>query len=182
MGLVAAVIMALGFGSCGGSPSAPIADPTTSAPVDTTTPGPLEPVRSSDPDQPLAVALGGRFELLLPADPTRGWRWVLEPVDTAVVVPLSSEFLDDPAVLASTAPSTTTTSSSSTEPATTWVPTTATTIDLDSPEAAPLVQVISFAGRSPATTSIELRYERIGGSTQRPRTVTFTVVVLLPQS
>ncbi len=173
------ICVALSLGSCGAAGSGSNSSTTESTEVtevttaDVTTVDPLAPSRFTDPTQPVPVNLSGRFELLLPADPTRGWRWVLEPVDTAVVVPLSSEFLDDPSLLASTSSTTSTT----TEPTVTWVPTTTTTIDPDSPEAAPLVQVISFAARSIATTEIRLRYERIGGSDRSPRATTFTVVV-----
>jgi len=180
-GIAVFIAIALSLGSCGASGSGSGSSPsstesTESTAADLTTVDPLAPSRFTDPTQPVSVNLSGRFELLLPADPTRGWRWVLEPVDTAVVVPLSSEFLDDPNLLASTS-STTSSTSSTTEPTVTWVPTTTTTIDPDSPEAAPLVQVISFAARSIATTEIRLRYERIGGSNRDPRATTFTVVV-----
>lgn len=176
------VLIALTLGSCGGSGSGSSAsDSTAPTTADAAVVDPKTPTRFSDPTQPVPVALGGRFDLVLPADPTRGWRWVLEPVDTAVVVPLASEFLDDPELLVSTS-STTSSTSSTLEPTVTWIPTTTTTIDPDSPEAAPLVQVISFAGRSVATTEIRLRYERIGGSGTAPRRATFSVVVRPPSS
>ena len=38
-----------------------------------------------------------------------------------------------------------------------------------------LVQILSFAGRAPATTPITFRYERIGAPNDAPITVTFTV-------
>lgn len=180
-GLVMLALIATTLGSCGGSGSGSSAAGSDPATTDPAVVDPLAPTRFSDPSQPVPVALGGRFDLVVPADPTRGWRWVLEPVDTAVVVPLASEFLDDPELLVSTS-STTTSTSSTLEPAVTWIPTTTTTIDPDSPEAAPLVQVISFAGRSAATTEIHLRYERIGGSGAAPRRTTFTVVVRPPSS
>ena len=178
-GIAVFIAIALSLGSCGGSGSGSSpssTERTESTAADITTVDPLAPSRFTDPTQPVSVNLSGRFELLLPADPTRGWRWVLEPVDTAVVVPLSSEFLDDPNLLASTS-STTSSTSSTTEPTVTWIPTTATTVDPDAPEAAPMVQVISFGARSIATTEIRLRYERIGGSNRDPRATTFTVVV-----
>lgn len=111
---------------------------------------------------------------------------MLEPIDTDVVVALSSTFVDDPELLRSTSTTTITpgngAATASTEPTVTWIPTTTTTIDPDSPEAAPLVQIIAFAGRSLATTQIRLRYESIGDRTTNPRTVTFTVVVYAEQS
>lgn len=167
--------------SCGGSSNGQNSLTTTSETNDTstTTIDPLAPVTFADPNQPVSVGLGRRFELLLPADPTRGWRWVLEPVDTAVVVPLSSEFRDDPELLASTTTTTTLNQSSTASPAptVTWEPTTTTTIDPNSPEAAPLVQIITFAGRSLATTDIVLRYEQIGASSSNARTETYKVSV-----
>ncbi len=140
---------------------------------------PLTPAVFTDPAQLVSVGLGRRFELVLPAEPTRGWRWVLEPVDTAMVVPLSSEFREDPALLASTSTTTTTTAAPTATPAptVTWEPTTTTTIDPDAPEAATQVQLMMFAGRSLGTTRIRLRYEQIGGSTTDPRTLSFEVSV-----
>ncbi len=167
--------------SCGGSSNGQNSLTTTSETNDTstTTIDRLAPVTFADPNQPVSVGLGRRFELLLPADPTRGWRWVLEPADTAVVVPLSSEFRDDPELLASTSTTTTLNQSSTASPAptVTWEPTTTTTIDPNSPEAAPLVQIITFAGRSLATTDIVLRYEQIGASSSTARTETYKVSV-----
>ena len=170
-------------GGCGGSTPSTSGDTNTTREPDDSTTDPLATVRFADPTQPVGVVLGRKFELVLPADPARGWRWVLEPIDTAVVVALSSTFIDDPDLLASTTTTTTTPEgSATTEPAVTWIPTTTTTIDPDAPERAPLVQLITFAGRSLATTSIKLRYEPISGGTSNPRTVTFEVVVLPEQS
>lgn len=174
---------------CGGSSSSSSETPAPAEP-DSTSIDQVAVERHSDPAQPIGVLIGERFELLLPADPTRGWRWVLEPFDTAVVVALSTTFVDDPALLNSTSTSTTTTvpgagtgtGTGTTEPTVTWIPTTTTTINPDSPEAAPLVQIITFAGRSLATTAIKLRYEPIGDNTANPRTVTFNVVVYAEQS
>ncbi|NCY15412.1 MAG: hypothetical protein EBX39_01365 [Actinobacteria bacterium] len=184
-GLIAAGLIAtiaLLASACGGSSQSGDDPTTTSIAEDTaTTIDPLTPSVFTDPSQPVSVGLGRRFELLLPADPTRGWRWVLEPVDTARIIPLSSEFRDDAALLASTSTTTTSptaqASTATPEPAVTWEPTTTTTVDPDSPEAAPLVQIMQFAGRSLGTTEIRLRYERIGGDRADARTVTFAVSV-----
>jgi hypothetical protein len=179
-GLLIAVTLIVG--GCGDSaPSTGSDTDTTSEPVDSTV-DPLTTVRFTDPTQPVGVAIGRKFELVLPADPARGWRWVLEPIDTAVVVALSSTFIDDPELLASTSPTTTPEPTGTTEPAVTWIPTTTTTLEPDAPENAPLVQIITFAGRSVATTAIRLRYEPISGGTSNPRTVTFDVVVFAEQS
>jgi len=170
---------------CGGSSSSSSETPAPAEP-DSTSIDQVAVERHSDPAQPIGVLIGERFELLLPADPTRGWRWVLEPFDTAVVVALSTTFVDDPALLNSTSTTTTVTGTGTgtgtTEPTVTGIPTTTTTINPDFPEAAPLVQIITFAGRSLATTAIKLRYEPIGDNTANPRTATFNVVVYAEQS
>lgn len=171
---------------CSGSTSSTSTGTSASDETDTesTVADPLAPVRSADPTQPVGVALGRRFELVLPADPTHGRRWVLDPIDTSIIVALSSTFVDDPELLASTSTSTTIPGSeagtSSTAPTVTWFPTT--TIDPGSPELGPMVQIITFAGRAPATTTVTLRYESIGDTRADPRTVTFTVVVYAEQS
>ena len=94
------------FAGCGGSSSSSSETPAPAEP-DSTSTDTLAIERHSDPTQPVGVVIGRRFELLLPADPTRGWRWVLEPFDTAVVVALSTIFVDDPALLNSTSTTTT---------------------------------------------------------------------------
>ena len=180
--------LALALSACsGGSESGSPVTTTTIDPSAPTTTDPLAPVPFSDPDVPVTIGLGRRFQLLLPADPARAWRWVLEPVDTAVVVPLSTEFLADPALRARASATTTSTTptdptptnwpTSTTTPPATWIPTTTTTLDPNSPEAGPVAQVITFAGRSLATTTVRLRYEQIGAENRSPRTDTFTVTV-----
>ena len=136
--------------------------------------------------------MGKRFAIMLPADPAHGWRWVVEPVDTTYLAPLGSEFRDDPALLAQ---STTTT----TEPP---PPETTTTLFTgrgrrppSSPprpprarrprrrRPGPLVQVVSYAGRSAGVTTVTLRYERIGTAEEpsdATQTVVFTVLVGTP--
>ena len=180
LGLLVGVMVTLG--ACGGSSTDRSSTTSTSMEPDApTTMDPLAPASFTDPSQPVSVGLGRRFELLLPADPTRGWRWVLEPVDTTRVVPLSSEFSDDPDLLASTSTTTTTAAggvpTATQTPLVTWEATTTTTLDPDAPELAPLVQIMLFAGRSIGSTEIRLRYEQIGGTAREHRTVTFTVSV-----
>lgn len=167
--------------ACGGSSGEDATTTSTAMATDSpTTVDPLAPVLGTDPTRSVVVGPGRRFELVLPADPTRGWHWELEPVDTAVVVPLSSEFRDDRTLLSSTSTSTSTSTTTTIEPMATGQPATTTSLDPDAPEAAPLVQVTSFAGRTPGITEIRLRYVRIGGNGDATRTVTFTVVVLRP--
>lgn len=137
----------------------------------------------SNPADTITVDVGKRFAIMLPADPANGWRWVVEPVDTTFLAPLGSEFRDDPALLAQSTttttepppPETTTTlftgrSTTTTEPTpTTEGPTTTTTAP------GPLVQIVSYAGRSDGQTTVTLRYERIG-TAEQPAEATQTVV------
>ena len=145
-----------------------------------------------DPAQTVAVPVGRRFAIMLPADPAHGWRWVVEPVDTRYLAPLGSEFRDDPALLerATTttttapppAPETTTvlpgqTTTTTAPPSTTGAPSTTTTAP------GPLVQIISFAGRSPGVPIVTLHYERIGTGQDAPepaQTLVFRVLVGTP--
>ena len=152
----------------------------------------------SNPADTVTVAVGKRFAIMLPADPAHGWRWVVEPVDTTYLAPLGSEFRDDPTLLAQSTTTTTappppettttlftglTTTTTTTEPTpTTEGPTTTTTAP------GPLVQIVSYAGRSAGVTTVTLRYERIGTAEQpseATQTVVFTVLVgpppLLPE-
>jgi predicted secreted protein len=155
--------------------------------------GPLCVPTYSNPQVPVQVDVGRRFAILLPADPAHGWRWVVDPTDTSVLAPLGSEFREDPVLLAKSTTTTTTTpppppppdqpdgdgngappSSESTTTTTTVPPsTTATTAP------GPLVQVVSYAGRSPGLADVTLRYERIGAD-EPGEVVTFQVLVGTP--
>ena len=174
VGVVVLIVAGLVAGCSGGSSTTADSSTTTSTAM-----AELQYEAHADPALPISVQSGHRFAILLPADPGSGWRWVMAPVDTNVVVPLGSEFRDDPDLLARTVPavtSTTTTSTTSTAPgaSTTEVPVEATT----TPPALALVQILSFAGRTVATTTITFNYERIGGSNQTPNSVAFTVQVV----
>jgi hypothetical protein len=129
----------------------------------------------TDPAILIAVELGHRFAIMLPADPGSGWRWVLVPVDTAFLIPLGSTFSDDPDLSAQTSPSVTAFPTTTTWIATTLPPdeTTTTTTEI-----LPLSQLVSFAGRAVGTTTVTFRYEQIGTpATSEPRTATFTVQI-----
>jgi len=189
---VLAALAALGVGAialvaCSGS-EGPAAGSTTTT---TTAATGLEFMGFSDPSQTVTVEVGRRFAIVLPADPAHGWRWVVEPVDIRYLAPLGSEFRDDPALLAQSTttttapppPETTTTlftgrTTTTTAPtSTTAAPTTTTTAP------GPLVQVVSYAGRSTGTTKVTLHYERIGGgavAAETAQTVVFNVVVGTP--
>jgi len=186
-----AALVALGVGcvgvvACSGD-DGPGATATTT--VTTVDPGLQVPVYS-DPSQPIAVEVGRRFAIMVPADPAQGWRWVVEPVDTAVLAPLGSEFLDDPALVAqatttTTAPpppeeTTTTTgrpgtsTSSTASTTTTEAPTTTTTAP------GPLVQVVSYVGRAPGVATVTLRYARVGttpGDDDTAQVLVFNILV-----
>lgn len=131
----------------------------------------------SDPAQVITVDVGRRFAVMVPADPAQGWRWVVEPVDTRVLAPLGSEFRDDPALLAQA--TTTTTAPPEPDPDTSTTvagragsttTTTATTSTTEAPTTTtapgPLVQIVSYAGRTTGVATITLRYERIGTAEQ----------------
>ncbi len=184
-----AALAALGVGAialvaCSGSEGSGTGTTTTM----TTAAEGLTYTAFSDPAVTITVDVGKRFAIMLPADPAHGWRWVVEPVDTTFLAPLGSEFRDDPTLLAQSTttttapppPETTTTlftgrTTTTTEPTpTTEGPTTTTTAP------GPLVQIVSYAGRNPGTTTVTLRYERIGTAEQpseATQTVVFTVLV-----
>lgn len=138
-----------------------------------------------DPTQPIDAAVGERFTIVIPSDPSVGRRWVPDPpVDTKVVVPLGSTYTrrDDPAVAAATTttappppPSTSVpVGGSTTTTASTVAPTTTTT------EPRPWYQVMSFVGRAPGTTTITLRYRQVGSADPNAPSTTFTVTVTAP--
>lgn len=157
-----------GNGSSDGRPS-----PTTSAPLDV--------VVATDPAVPVTVEAGHRFAIVLPADPGGGWRWVVQPFDTARLVALGSEFSDDEATrLAATVATTT---SSTAAPGGIVATTTTTTAPSDGPTPTtttmpPLVQIVSFAGRAPGAVTVSFRATQIAPSPDaRPEIVTWTIVV-----
>lgn len=177
---LAATLPAAACGGGGGGSS------DTSSTTMATSPVPV--VLATDPAVPVAVEVGHRFSIVLPADPGEGWRWVVQPFDTAVLVALGSEFSDDPgqrsaatAVTSTTLPatrgagaaSTTTTAAAvAAAPGDAPSPTTSTT------SVPPLVQIVSFAGRAPGTVALSLRATQIVPTPDaRPVVVTWTVQV-----
>jgi hypothetical protein len=165
----------------------------TSSTTDTTGGGSLQiPLVYTDPAKPVVVPVGRRFAIMLPADPAHGWSWVVDPVDTRYLAPLGSEFRDEPALLERA--TTTTTTAPPPAPETTPVlpgQTTTTTLPPDTTEApsttttapGPLVQIISFAGRSAGAPTVTLHYERIGTGEDAPEaaeTLVFHVLVGTP--
>lgn len=129
----------------------------------------------TDPAVPIPVELGHRFAIMLPADPGSGWRWVLVPVDTTFLIPLGSQFSDDPDLSSQTAPVVTAFPTTTTWITTTLPPDATTTTTT---EVLPLTQLVSFAGRGAGTTAVTFRYEQIGAAPpEQPRIVSFTVVI-----
>ena len=169
--MVIVAMIAVGCG--GGSTTDP--DRTTT----TTTPEGLQFPAYADPATPIVVEAGRRFAIILPAEPAAGWHWVMGPIDTAIAIPLGSEFRDDEDLLSRTitALATTTTLAPTTTPSLDPAAPIDTTTTSTTTSSTPVVQVQSFAGRSPGTTTIALRYERIGSTEPAPTTVTFTVEV-----
>jgi hypothetical protein len=168
----AAVVLLLGILAIGCSDSSGTSDSSTT----TSTPAPqFREVSYTDPAVPITIELGRRFSIMLPADPGSGWRWVLAPVDNAFLVPLGSEFSDDPDLAAQTSPAVTAFTTTTAYVTTTLPPdatTTTTTAIL------PLTQIISFAGKGVGGTTATFRYEQIGTpSTEQPRTATFTITI-----
>jgi hypothetical protein len=173
----------LGIVACSGSEGGDTT--TTTAP---SIAAELEVARFSDPATTVAVAVGRRFTLVLPANPAEGWFWVAEDIDGAYLAPLGSEFVDDPAMLAQ---ATTTTApppppapdeTSTTAPGQSTITTAPTTTAPPAPTTVPgpLVQVISYAGKAPGFTQITLRYQRISATEEElvdAEEITFTVVI-----
>lgn len=100
---IAVVALAALLAGCSGS-EAPSAGPTASAGVTTIAVADGGDPRAfpvfTDPEQPIVVAVGVRFGILLPAEHSAGFRWQLvgHP-DPAVLAPLGNELLSDTAAL-----------------------------------------------------------------------------------
>ena len=128
---------------------------------------------------PATVTLGHQFGLVLPAEPTAGRRWVVTAYDAAVLLPLGVQFEQDPRLLTMGLGATTTTSSTTTT--TIWTPPTSSTSTTSTTTTTPSMpdraQLLSFVGRVAATTTITLRYERVGVPDPAPATIVFTIVV-----
>lgn len=176
----------LGVVACSGS-DGPAEGTTTTV---TTADEALQVPVYSDPAQVITVDVGRRFAVMVPADPADGWRWVVEPVDTRVLAPLGSEFRNDPALLAQATTTTTAAPADSTESSTTLAvgrstTTRATTSTTEAPSTTttapgPLVQIVSYAGRTTGVATITLRYERIGTGGQgdaKAESLQFRVIV-----
>lgn len=171
---VVAVLVALFVAACGGG------DDSSGGEVAPVTTVPTDLVVATDPAVPVTVAVGHRFAVVLPADPGEGWRWVVEPFDTNRLVALGSEFSDDPAQRAASTAATSTTSTTAAARAGASTTTTP-TIDATTPTTTepPLVQIVSFAGRSTGTTTLSFRASQIVPAPDaRPVVVRWTVQIV----
>lgn len=155
---------------------------------------PLAVPTYTDPTTLITAAIGERFALVLPAEPTEGFRWeVVERPDPAVVLSLGSQFVPRDSLPPTT---TTTTTAPPPEPETSLPPVDTTDEALPPsdpvPEAAPpptppppttvptrAVQVLSFVGRGVGRATVTLRYLRIG-QVPDESTATITFVIDVP--
>jgi len=148
------------------------------APAETSIPGRVDPPTYVDPSVTISTAVGREFAIMLPADPGSGWRWVLAPIDNSRLIALGSGFSDDAQLIAKAQIATATTTT--TPPTTRFNAAAASsTTTTTSPVVLPLVQIISFAGRSVGPATLSFRYTQIAGQPQAENKVlTFTVRVV----
>jgi len=150
-------------------------------PAESSIPGRVDPPTYVNPAIPISTAVGREFAIMLPADPGSGWRWVLAPIDNSRLIALGSGFSDDAELLVKVAAATATTT---TTPPTTRL-TTATTspsaTTTTAPAVLPLVQIISFAGRSVGPATLSFRYTQIAGQPQAENKVLIFTVQVVPQ-
>ncbi len=155
---------------------------------------PLAVATYTDPTTPITAGIGERFALVLPAEPTEGFRWeVVERPDPAVVLSLGSQFLPRDSL----PPTTTTTTTVPPPPPEPSVPPVDPSVVEPAPPAEPApetppptaaptttvptraVQVLSFVGRGIGRTTVTLRYLRIGAVPDES-TTTITFVIDVP--
>ncbi len=146
----------------------------------------------TDPTALVTAAIGERFALVLPAEPTEGFRWeVVERPDPAVVLSLGSQF----APREDLPPTTTTTTAvpppepePSSPPAAEETPPPSDPAPEPAPPPTPpppttvptrAVQVLSFVGRGVGRATVTLSYLRIGAMPDAS-TDTITFVIDIP--
>ncbi|MCD9623543.1 protease inhibitor I42 family protein [Rhabdothermincola salaria] len=201
--VVLAATLALGAGACTHEDAS--GPPTTNADeVATAVDDPLGYAAYADPAAPVEAQIGERFALILDAEPTEGYRWeVVSEVDRAVVLPLGSQFVLRDTVtnlptttVAPPAPPPPPPEEGTTDPAEQEadgapegvVPEDPETTAPPTTEAAPTtttvptrsLQVLSYVARAPGTTTVELRYVRVGQPDAEAPTVVFTIQVPVP--
>jgi hypothetical protein len=133
-----------------------------------------------DPAIPISSPVGREFSIMLPADPGSGWRWVLTPIDNTRLIALGSRFSDDPDLMAKAESVATTTIAA---PTTTRFGTASTSSPSTTiaPAILPLVQIVSFAGRSVGPATLTFQYTQIIDAPQEQnRVVTFSVEIVPP--
>ena len=156
---------------CGGSGSG-TADTTA------TTEPPLPVDQQLVGSSPATVTLGREFSLVLPAEPTAGRRWVVTAYDPAVLLPLGIEFEQDPRLLTMGLAATTTTTTAPAPPTTAAPNASTSTTTTTTPPRPDRAQLISFAPRAIGTTTITLRYDRVGITDPLPTLMTFRISVV----
>ena len=154
--IAAAAIMAMAAGACRGSDRSGSSTTTSTDASDPgTTTGTATPVRVfSDPAQPITVAIGEQFAIVLPAEPGAGtsWRPVSGP-DAKVILSFGTEFKEPgEAVTGQTQP------------------------------AGTLSQVMRYGGRALGSTQIALRYGRPQAAQSADPAMTFIVNVIDPNA
>ncbi|MCX6510826.1 MAG: hypothetical protein NT081_08455 [Actinobacteria bacterium] len=151
------------------------------APTETSIPSRVDPPTYVNPAVPISTAVGREFAIMLPADPGSGWRWVLAPIDNSRLIALGSGFSDDAELIAkaevATATTTTTPPTTRFNAAAASSTTTTTTLAV-----LPLVQIISFAGRSIGPATLSFRYTQIAGQPQAENKVLTFVVQVVPEA
>ena len=148
-------------------------------PAESGIPGRVDPPTYVNPAIPISTAVGREFAIMLPADPGSGWRWVLAPIDNSRLIALGSGFSDDADLLAKATAATATTTATPPTTRLTTATTPPSTTSTTAPAVLPLVQIISFAGRSVGPATLSFRYTQIAGQPQAEnRVLTFTVQVV----
>jgi len=191
--LAAALGLSLVVAACGATAGSGRAASTQPASATTQVPAVARPA-FTQPSQPISVALGSSFELVLPADPRGGISWqAVAPPNPGVLLSIGSTFRPLPPTTTTSstttvppppttaAPTTTTTISrlattTTLAPPTTPAPTTTTTF----PPGATANQVLIYGARGPGTCTITLRYASPKPGAPVLDTVVFTVTVFDP--
>lgn len=196
----AVVVLALGLtlsvaSACTGDEGAGTSTTAdTAGPSSSTGDNPLQFTAYVDPAAPITAAIGERFALLLDAEPSQGLHWeIVEEADREVVLPLGSQFLPRDRAEAASTTSTTAAPAPPTDPVTptdpvsptdpasptdTETPTSTSTTTTTVPTRS--LQVLSYVGRAPGTTTVVLRYVGVASTAVEERTVTFTIQVVDP--
>jgi hypothetical protein len=198
-GVVGLAVAAAGLTACtdDGTDAGGGTTSTTLAPEAVPVDDPLAFATYTDPTTLIVAQVGERFAIVLPAEPTEGFRWeVVEGPNPDVVVSLGLQFVPRESV-----PTTTTTTTTPPPPppdpgAPVDAPAVGTDVPVPPPaETAPpppteaptttvptrAAQVLSYVARAPGSTAVTLRYLRVGAvADDSTTTVTFVMEVPVP--